>query len=454
MTAAWHFERHSRFFSAFNRRRAAARLFRGVRFRPGFEAVECRTLLSAVIVPANAPEPAFVGDFDGQSDLLTVNAGSNELTLTTGYDGPNPVTSTISSGGVDPSVAFAFKTQTGYDNLVVGNTGDGVLAFFQGTSKGLTLQYTMSVPGLRDATGLVVSKVSSHELQFFVLVKSPVPGLTATEGPFAVVLPNSVPGAPLLLAPSGINAASGQFAPSAQGSNGVAQLVPLQESSLALVGTLLPLSVEASSSALPGGVETQALAAAVSPAGGQLTLGQSLLGGGDRFTLASAGNEGQPLVPGDQPARLGNPSAPGWQSYTLGTGDALERFDREHPDLFQRSSDDASGTNSGTGQNEGETARSADTVDFESSTVTASPVAVEDVAGQVVDFLCGDDSLGESARWWRDDASEPRVAGDRSELSASLALTSVVAGCLYFGAAGERGRANGRRSGARRRYWI
>ena len=33
------------------------------------------------------PGPTFVGDFNGQTDLVTVNAGSNDLTLISDFDG-------------------------------------------------------------------------------------------------------------------------------------------------------------------------------------------------------------------------------------------------------------------------------------------------------------------------------------------------------------------------------
>ncbi len=74
-----------------------------------------------------------LGNFNGQTDLVTVNAGSNDLTLISGFDGPDPVTSTIPSGGIDPDTAFAFTSGNGFDDLVVGNAGDGVLALFRGS---------------------------------------------------------------------------------------------------------------------------------------------------------------------------------------------------------------------------------------------------------------------------------------------------------------------------------
>ena len=54
------------------------------------------------------PVTSFVGNFDGQTDLVTVNAGSNDLTVISGFEGPDAVFSTIASGGVDPTTAFEF----------------------------------------------------------------------------------------------------------------------------------------------------------------------------------------------------------------------------------------------------------------------------------------------------------------------------------------------------------
>ena len=40
----------------------------------------------------NDPGPLFVGNFDGKPDLVTVNAGSNDLTLISDFIGSDPVT--------------------------------------------------------------------------------------------------------------------------------------------------------------------------------------------------------------------------------------------------------------------------------------------------------------------------------------------------------------------------
>ena len=69
---------------------------------------------------------------DGQTDLVTVDAGSNDLTVISGFEGPDAVFSTIASGGVDPDDGVQFGGGDGFEDLVVGNSGDGELALFEG----------------------------------------------------------------------------------------------------------------------------------------------------------------------------------------------------------------------------------------------------------------------------------------------------------------------------------
>src|SRR5262249_48207644 len=94
------------------------------------------------------PRPTFVGNFNGQPDLVTVKAGSNDLTLISGFTGSSPAISTIASGGVSPDTAFAFSSGSGFEDLVVGNEGDGALALFDGGAAGLSLMSVESEPGL------------------------------------------------------------------------------------------------------------------------------------------------------------------------------------------------------------------------------------------------------------------------------------------------------------------
>ena len=108
---------------------------------------------------------SFVGNFNGQHDLLSINAGSNDLTLISDFNRPDPVTTTIASGGVDPETAFAFSSEGGFDDLVVGNSGDGELALFEGGESGLDMISTEADPNLPSPTDLAFSAVTGGQVR-------------------------------------------------------------------------------------------------------------------------------------------------------------------------------------------------------------------------------------------------------------------------------------------------
>ena len=60
----------------------------------------------------NSPGPMYFGNFDGRPGLLTVNSGSNDLTLISDFTGPSPTTRTFGSGGLDPAAAPCFAPAT------------------------------------------------------------------------------------------------------------------------------------------------------------------------------------------------------------------------------------------------------------------------------------------------------------------------------------------------------
>ena len=57
----------------------------------------------------NQPGPLFVGNFDGKPDLVTLNFRSNNVTVISDPMGSDPVTRTISSGGLGPVAAIEFS---------------------------------------------------------------------------------------------------------------------------------------------------------------------------------------------------------------------------------------------------------------------------------------------------------------------------------------------------------
>ena len=476
MTVKRHFERYSRLL--FGRSRRLAVTARSVRACPRIEAVEESHLLSslggvvnhdsdaaarllsgtssqspverAVIdltrggsgdtsEPGTKSGTSFIGDFDGQTDLITLNPNSNVLTIISGYNGPNPVITRMPSGGVDPELAFMFRTDNGFDNLAVGNTGNGVLAVFEGTANGLVLQSRMAMRELRHASSLEFLGTSADSLWFYVVPKSNVGGVAEA----------------LSLGDSGFlsNHLTTGTLPS---SSGVAQLVPLQENSLALIGTLLPMSSNTSPAAAPSSAGDVVVAPSVPTSTTAGSFGQPLPGQGIRFAAAGVSSEA-PVLAGNAPVNVPNPNTDGWQHYMLGTKGALDQFDREHPDLSKGGSHDAPLTDLGNRRNAGGSTDSAVSALRQSPLATpsqnASAIAAASVTAatldQVIDQLGCHDLLAErrsspNEETMAERGSSSRLAEARSQLSACLVITTVGAGCLHLGAERRRRKASGR----------
>jgi large repetitive protein len=161
------------------------------------------------------PGPLFVGNFTrpGQLDLVTVNAGSNDLTLIPDFlHGGQP--QEFFSGGTYPVAALPDDFNgDGLTDLLVANNGDGRLALFLGGLDGLDLAASMEdLVGLHP-TALALDALTGNLLRFYV----------GTEGGDPALLELNVPAAPVT--PAVLLAQL--------------QLQPLSESSLALIATLL-----------------------------------------------------------------------------------------------------------------------------------------------------------------------------------------------------------------------
>ena len=126
----------------------------------------------------NSPGPIFFVNFDGSPGLLTVNSGSNDLTLYSDFTGASPVRSTISSGGLDPVAAFVFRSSDGFDNVIVADNGDGHLALLKGGAEGLILSDILERPELPNPTALALSLFTGEQVEFYA----------ATEGKEAAFL--------------------------------------------------------------------------------------------------------------------------------------------------------------------------------------------------------------------------------------------------------------------------
>jgi hypothetical protein len=263
------------------------------------------------IFPAGLnPGPVFFGNFDGRPDLVSVDAGSNDLTLISGITSPDFSIRTVSSGGVDPVTAFAFDSGEGFDSLVVGNSEDGVLALLLGGPDGLSLSSTMTEPDVPSPTALVFSALTGGQVQFFAATAGREEAIPlAFDLPAEPVAPPPTPAAP----PS------------------VAHPVPLTESSLSMAGTLLTVSLQTpgveSDLATAESVATTAVVflTATGPSVGQSPPGQ------DDSAAPQGDDTGTPAEPSDPTAetveeRADRPPQAGsvWKRYLLGIDCAEE----------------------------------------------------------------------------------------------------------------------------------
>jgi hypothetical protein len=170
------------------------------------------------------PQDMVVGQFDRrpQLDLVTVNSGSDNLTLIDGILTSNPTTQTISSGGAMPDAAIAFPTGNGMMDLVVANSGDGRLALLQAGNSGLQLAGIITPSNLPAPTSLIPGSYDGNAIDF----------IAATAGQDAAQLLSFDLGISSTYLPTPVstsNAASGTD------SDLIAGLMPFGDSSLELI---------------------------------------------------------------------------------------------------------------------------------------------------------------------------------------------------------------------------
>ena len=266
------------------------------------------------------PMTTFVGNFDGHDDMVTIDAGSNDLTLISSFNSPSWITETIPSGGTDPFSAFAFASSAGFENLVVGNAGDGILSLFEGGPKGLILTRSETEPDLPNPSDLSYLGQAGGQVIFYAV----------TEGrENALLVALSLVANAALIAP-------------APALNDVVQPISLQDSALSLAGTLLTLTLEPTNGdfdSIP--VETLTASGEALLIGAEISVGQA---------VASRLGEGFEIGPGDEVSNAEHATAEPLSTGSstrnrliLGLDEALEQFAREHQDQFSSSNDTPSG---------------------------------------------------------------------------------------------------------------
>jgi hypothetical protein len=192
---------------------------------------------STVYQVGKNPGPLFVGHFlrDPGVDLVTVNAGSNDLTLIPNFLGAPGPALTVQSGGLRPVSAIAGDFfGDGQQDLVVANYADGRISLLRPGPGGLELQSVVTEPGLPHPTSLMPAAFGPAGVSFFAttagqdsaeLLTMPLPGDT---GSLVAGVPST------FLAPPSFDAAA-----FSAGEAGVsAELVPLDGSAIDMVAVL------------------------------------------------------------------------------------------------------------------------------------------------------------------------------------------------------------------------
>jgi hypothetical protein len=181
------------------------------------------------------PCPLFVADFSGrpgQLDLVSLNAGSNDLTLVSDINNGGFFGQEIGSGGLVPIARVMGNFGGGGVDLLVANNGDGNLALFLGGNNGLTLSgnpFTDSnLPHPTDlaldvTTGQIYGTSEGIDAAFQVSLGLGIGGGGDGRGVGSSTLPSS------------------------PGDQQIAFLQPNGESALALLATILSVSIETTS---------------------------------------------------------------------------------------------------------------------------------------------------------------------------------------------------------------
>jgi hypothetical protein len=222
------------------------------------------------------------------------------VTVISGLGSLSPTTQTISSGGIDPTAAFAVPLTTdGAEGLVVANNADGNFSLFEPGDNGLTLSSVISSPGHPNPSALALASFNGANLEFYA----------ATEGEASASLLGFQ-----------LEAGGGLPGSSISETGGAAQLVSLNETSLALVGTLLTLTLELQEE---GEQSSEAASGVVASSSGPGGAGQSLNG--------LARNPDEPEVLDDVTEQNVADAVPAlsWARFVIGLDQAIEAMRNE-----------------------------------------------------------------------------------------------------------------------------
>jgi hypothetical protein len=141
------------------------------------------------------PQQALVGDFtgDGRLDLVSVNAGSNDLTFFRDFG----TGISIASGGETPVAALAGDFSGGPEDLLVANNGDGRVTLLLGGPDGLSVAESFSRADVPHPTALALTVVG-EQTNIFVAEEGRESAFLLTSFGIVVPGPEGRPPAPPL----------------------------------------------------------------------------------------------------------------------------------------------------------------------------------------------------------------------------------------------------------------
>ena len=205
-----------------------------------------------VIALDESPGQIFAGSFGAGTglDIVALDPGTSDVTLISGLSTGSPTSHDFSSGGLDPVAAFAVTGSNGFDDLVVANNADGRVALLAGGPQGLTLEQVNNSLDLLSPTGLALASLQNNNLEVYA----------ATAGEEAATLLGFSLG--------------GLGGPSSTAGGQALTLLPLSDSSLPLIATLLTPSVNLNATEEGPGGSAEETAAVVALATMTTSLGQ------------------------------------------------------------------------------------------------------------------------------------------------------------------------------------
>ncbi len=174
-----------------------------------------------------SPRQAFAGNFDALAglDLVSVNAASSSLTFFSNFLAPSSAGFDIASGGLGPVAALAGDFNAdGLSDLLVAHNGDGAVALLFGEQGGLGLRALQSLGDLAHPTALALARVTGGELDVY---------MTGEDAEAVQRLSFVLDFGPIALAQVD------RGLPLGGGREQVADLLPLEDTTLAVVATLL-----------------------------------------------------------------------------------------------------------------------------------------------------------------------------------------------------------------------